>query len=47
MSVPNIKQLITFEDNVANGRAMLVFPIIEEITKRIRLPNPPPINTNR
>lgn len=35
-----------FDDKVANGNAIDVFPIMLEITKRKILPKPPPINTN-
>ena len=45
--VPKMKQLIRLDENVANGNVIDVLLIPNEIKKRNKLPNPPPINTNR
>lgn len=45
--VAKIKQLNTLDDKVAQGSDRVVFPNSMAIIKRSKLPNPPPINTNR
>ncbi len=45
--VAKIKQLNTLDDKVAQGSDSVVLPNNMAMIKRSKLPNPPPINTNR